>query len=223
MENDKPPKPGSLLGNPQILAAIIGGAVTIVVAIIGIVPALVNNKPTPTPTPAPTVIVVTATTLPPENTPIPPTLMPLPSTAPTASVQPAFPVSDTSTSPAQPTPPQGNILLFYDEVSFTLQNASTQKISLEGIVFRSTAGQWEARTWGPGVYNAVPAGECLRLRDATVGQRQPPAPCRNHIFGLQEVGTSALFWIGVDGFDVLLNETVIATCLIADANCMFNI
>jgi hypothetical protein len=221
MENDKPPKSDSFLGNPQILAAIIGGAVTIVVAIIGIVPALVNNKPTPTP--APTIIVVTATTLPPENTQIPPTLTSIPILAPTDAVQTPLPISDTVTNLPQPTPAKGNILVFYDEVSFTLQNQSVQKVSLDGIVFRSTAGQWEARTWGPGVYNALPAGECLRLRDATVGQRQPPSPCRNHIFGLQEVGTSALFWIGVDQFDVLHNETIIATCLIADTTCMFNI
>src|SRR5688572_30507503 len=63
MSNETPPKRDSLASNPQVLAAVIGGLVTIVVAIIGIVPVLVNNRPTSTP--QPTIVVITAT---PEST-----------------------------------------------------------------------------------------------------------------------------------------------------------
>jgi len=213
MSNETPPKREALISNPQVLAAAIGGLVTIIVAIIGIVPALVNNRPTATP--QPTLVVVTAT----------PEMIPSQTTAPTNSPT-LTPLAVPTLLPiSQPelTLVPSNILLLYDEVSFTLRNQSDQAVSLEGITFRSPAGQWEARDWGPGVYINVPAGKCLRLRDATVGQRQPPAPCRDQIYGLQEVGTSALFWIGVESFDVLRGGEVIAGCRIADGSCSINV
>jgi hypothetical protein len=221
MENDRPPKRDSLLSNPQILAAIIGGAVTIIVAIISIVPLIVNNKSTPTP--QPTVIIITATTAATHTLEIAPTSTPMPQVSSTDTPQVEVPVSDSSANLLIPTITQGNVLLLFDDVSFTLRNQGDQTISLEGIVFRSTAGQWEARMWGPSVYKNLPAGECLRLRDATVGQRQPPAVCRDPIYGLQVVGTSALFWIGVDSFDVLRGDEVITTCHIGDTSCLIEI
>lgn len=207
MSNETPPKRDSLVSNPQVLAAVIGGIVTVVVAIIGILPALVNN--TPTPTPQPTIVVVTATS---ESTS---TLVPVSNVEPTAAIIPATQFAASSTD--------GNILLLYDDVSFTLRNQSEQMLSLEGVTFSSTSGQWEARDWGPGVHDKLPASKCLRLRDATVGQRQPPTACRDDIFGLQEVGKSALFWMDVDSFDVLRDGQVIATCRSADGNCLINV
>jgi hypothetical protein len=224
MSNETPPKRDSLASNPQVLAAAIGGIVTIVVAIIGIVPMLVNSRPTPTP--QPTIVVVTATPEP--TTEVEIVSMPT-SDVPTVTVV-AVPISIVEpTSMIVPTSQpavslaEGNILLLYDEVSFTLRNQSAQMLSLEGITFSSAAGQWEARDWGPSVFDKLPAGKCLRLRDATVGQRQPPAECRDQIFGLQEVGVSALFWLGVDSFDVLRGGQVIATCRSADGRCLINV
>jgi hypothetical protein len=211
MSNETPPKRDSLASNPQVLAAIIGGLVTIVVAIIGIVPVLVNNRPTPTP--QPTIVVVTAT--PDFTTPTAIIAAPVLNVEPTAIIMP--------TSQAELSLTDGNILLLYDEVSFTLRNQSEKMLSLEGITFSSVSGQWEARGWGPSVYDKLPADKCLRLRDAKVGQRQPPADCRDQIFGLQEVGTSALFWLGVDSFDVLRSGQVLATCRSADGSCLINI
>ena len=101
MENDRPPKRDSLLSNPQILAAIIGGAVTIIVAIIGIVPLIVNNKPTPTP--QPTLIIVTATAEATHTLEIAPTLTPMPQVLPSDTVQVAVPVSDSSANQTLPT------------------------------------------------------------------------------------------------------------------------
>jgi len=224
MSNETPPKRDSLARNPQVLAAVIGGLVTIVVAIIGIVPSLVNNRPTATP--MPTVVVVTATSPP---TALPTQAAPSPGEVPTQTTisAPVANVEPTSiplpTQPLESTPASGNILLLYDEVSFTLRNQSQQIVSLEGITFSSTTGQWEARSWGPSVYDRLPVGMCLRLRDATVGQRQPPTPCRDQIFGLQEVGTAGLFWIGVATFDVLRNGAIIATCRLADGQCLITV
>jgi hypothetical protein len=210
MEKDKPPKPDTLLRNPQILAAIIGGVVTILVAIIGIVPVLVNNQPTPTL--QPTVIVVTATS---ESTSTPEVVSTLTSSP--------VPVSNLSTMQNQPIASDGNVLLIYDDVSFSLRNQSDQNISLEGITFESKAGRWDASGWGPGVYDRLPGEQCLRLRDATVGQRQPPTACRDQIYGLLEVGRSAMFWVGADSFDVVRDGTVIAVCQRAETSCLISV
>jgi hypothetical protein len=227
MSNETPPKRDSLASNPQVLAAVIGGLVTIVVAIIGIVPALVNSRPTPTP--PPTIVIVTSTPEPTHTAEIISTQNATPTSslptaiiaAPVSNVEPTAIVMPTSL-PALPLT-DGNILLLYDEVSFTLRNQSEQMLSLEGVTFSSVSGQWEARDWGPSVYDKLPADKCLRLRDANVGQRQPPADCRDQIFGLQEVGQSALFWLGVDSFDVLRSGQVLATCQRADGSCLINI
>jgi hypothetical protein len=241
MTEQLPPKSDSIIKNPQVLAAIIGGFFTLVVAILSIVPALMSNRvPEPTPTP----IIVTATAIPPtaiaqvnptdaptteptrantavpatattENTPVPPTGVPTEvvptSTPPEPTALPVLP----SATPAPP----GNVLLMYDDVSFTLRNQDSRTLSLEGVFFRSGSGEWDARRWGPSIYNSLPAGKCLRLRDASVGQRQPPSGCVNNIYGLIEVGTTAFFWRGVDQFEVLRDGVVIATCAAADGSC----
>jgi hypothetical protein len=221
MEKDSPPKRESLLSNPQILAAVIGGIVTIIVAIIGVVPLLVNNRPTTTP--QPTVIIITATTEASHALEIAPTLTPMQQDLPTHIAQVAASVTESSATLSPPTLTQGNVLLLFDDVSFTLQNLNEAVISLEGVVFRSLSGEWQAQAWGPSVYNSLPGGKCLRLRDATVGQRQPPTPCRDHIYGLQEVVKSALFWIGVDSFNVVRGGEVISVCRIIDTSCLINI
>jgi hypothetical protein len=139
-------------------------------------------------------------------------------TTPASAAQPtSLPLP---TQPPAASPVSGNILLMIDEVAFTLVNQSPQTVSLEGIVFSSANGTWEARSWGPSVFDRLPAGQCLRLRDATVGQRQPPAACRDRIFGLQEVGTAALFWIGVETFDVVRGGETLATCRVSDGECL---
>lgn len=224
MSNETPPKRDSLASNPQVLAAVIGGIVTIVVAIIGIVPALVNSRPTPTP--QPTIVVVTATSEPAtdaEIDPIPTIDVPTVTivAVPISNVEPTAVIMPTSQAEAPLT--EGNVLLLYDDVSFTLRNKSAQMLSLQGITLSSSSGQWDARDWGPSVYDKLPAGKCLRLRDATVGQRQPPADCRDAIFGLQEVGKSALFWLGVESFDVLRDGQLLATCRSADGSCLINV
>lgn len=233
--SDQPPKPEPLLKNPQVVAAIIGGAITIVVAIVGLVPVILNRN---APTPQAVVLLVTPTPLPvtqpPDSTPTPvPAVNVVPTTESIAAINtelptiaPTQPPVPTATSlPASPVPAtqavvaNANVLLLYDDVSFTLLNQTNGKLSLEGVTFHSDAGNWDARDWGPSVYNSLPASMCLRLRDTTAGQRQPPAPCRNKIYGLIEVGTSAFFWIGVSTFDVLRNGTVIATCTVSDQTC----
>jgi hypothetical protein len=224
MADQIPPKSEPLLKNPQVVATIIGGIITLLVAIVGVLPNLLNKGAA---TPQPTILLVIATQIPPTATPIPIAATatdeivqaPVTSAAPTAVVVPPTALFEpTPTPPLLPTPAP-NVLLLYDEVSFTLLNEGQGTLSLEGVVFHSDSGAWDARKWGASIYNSLPAGKCLRLRDASVGNRQPPASCGSPIYGLQVVGASVLFWVGVGKFDVVRNGTVIATCTVADQSC----
>ncbi len=213
-------KPESLLKNPQIIATIIGGIITLIVAVVGILPALLNNKE-----PAPQVVIV-ASPVPATATVFPTAAAPEEATATTVEILPTAAATIAPTTPPEPTQTPAeratavpNVLLMVDDVSFTVLNQSGRTLSLEGIVFRSSGGEWDARKWGPSVYNSLPAGKCLRLRDAASGNRQPPAACGSQLYGLQLVGNSAFFWIGVQSFDVVYNDLVIATCVISDQSC----
>jgi hypothetical protein len=241
-EPTAPHKPESPFQNPQIVAAMIGGIVTVLVAVVGIIPALVNRPVTPTPvivtaTPIPATatavlaanVAASATPVPPMPVPatpasppptdVPPTVLPL--AQPTATQPPIqlSPVGETPGSPQQPA--SGNALLMYDDVSFTVLNQGNSNLSMVGVVFRSKNGEWDARKWGPSLYDRLPPGYCLRLRDLAAGKRQPPPSC-GKLFGLIEVGSAALFWMKVDSFDVVRDGQTIATCQIADKQCVVN-
>lgn len=226
---DQPnPQPtGRGWSNPQIIIAIIGAISTIVVTFIGILPNIIASMQPPTPTP----IIVTATPPPTATQPLATFTTTPQSIAVTVTLLPSFAgdatpttiastADNTSSDAANETP---NVRLMYDAVSFTLLNESGRRLSLEGISFRSEAGTWEARGWGPSIYTSLPAGQCLRLRDRSAGQRQPPAPCVNKIYGLIEVGTVALFWRNTESFDVLHGSDVIATCTVASGECSVTI
>ena len=245
MAQQTPSRRESAVNNPQVLAAIIGGIVTVIVAVVGVVPAIINGqKATPvivtaTPPPATTLALVLPSIMP-SATPVMPTYTPeilhsaavqltpivyaspVTDAAPGVISQQPTPIFPTSTATPAVPPTQAaaaNVLLLYDGASFSMLNQDRRKLSFEGVFFRSSAGEWEARRWGPSLYNSLPPGMCLRLRDAGVGSRNPPAPCVNQIYGLQEVGTSALFWIKTDRFDVVQNGQTIATCIVADREC----
>jgi hypothetical protein len=130
---------------------------------------------------------------------VPPDIATLPTVTEPATVVPSPPVQ----------PP--NVRVLYDEVSLTVVNQSGGLLSLVGVSFVSAAGRWDASQWGGRVHDRVPNGYCLRMRDASVGQRTPPAECVG-IFGLMEVGSTVMFWRGVEQFTMEQNNNVIATC-----------
>lgn len=175
---------------------------------------------------------VVPTSVPPTN--VPPTDIPVvPTTAvpivPTTEPPTAIPVVPTTEPPtavpvvaATATTVNGNTRLYYDSVSFTLLNLTEDRMDLRDVEFRSTSGEWEARGWGNNVINKLPADNCLRLRDATAGNRTPPAECAN-LFGLILVGSPAMFWVGVDSFDVYRGDTLLGTCSTAQETCLINI
>jgi hypothetical protein len=137
---------------------------------------------------------------------IPPTSIP-------ATPIPPTPVPPTAI-PAQP----ANTLFLWDDVSFTAINIGGETLSLVGVTFSNGRSFWDARDWGPSLYNTVPPRDCLRLRDATAGQRNPPAECAD-LYGLILVGTSAIFWRSGDSFAVMRNGQVVATCPAAMGRC----
>ncbi|MBI1277895.1 MAG: hypothetical protein GC179_07185 [Anaerolineaceae bacterium] len=221
MSNQPAPQSTSVLKNPQIILALISGVVTIVAALIGVLPHLLPASATPTPTMTP--IVVTATAL--------PTSIPVATNAPLADTQIPEPAQPTLISLAVTTPitavpntssiPSGapNVKLLFDKASFNLLNQSDYTISLAGVTFRSTSGTWDARKWGPSIYINLPAANCLRLRDSSSNLHTPPAVCANHIYGLIEVGPTAMFWANTDHFDVVHNDQTIATCETSSGEC----
>jgi hypothetical protein len=108
-----PPPRSRALTEPQVLTAIITGLVSVILAVLGIVPVLIRNEPPPPPpptatlTPAPptsiAVVMVTDTPLPPTATftltftPVEPTSTPLPPIA--AETRTTAPIERATTSP----------------------------------------------------------------------------------------------------------------------------
>lgn len=222
MTNQTPQKSDSVLKSPQFLVAIVSGLVTIIAALIGVLPSLVVNPPTVTaaPSPAPTMQIT--------NTAIPSPAAGMISTAITEPVQPTLinliRTPDTVTTPNNSgaisiSDQAPNARLIYDTVSFNVLNQYGGTLSLIGVSFRSTSGTWDARSWGPSIYTSLPNAKCLRLRDATAGQRNPPQPCQNQIYGLIEVGKPAMFWVNAETFEVIRDNRTLATCQIADGQC----
>ncbi|MBZ0300990.1 MAG: hypothetical protein K8J31_14680, partial [Anaerolineae bacterium] len=124
-----------------------------------------------------------------------------------------------SDTPVPPSAVPGNVLLLYDNVSFTLHNQSGHVLSLEGIIFRSGSGSWNARSWGASLYQRMPVDSCLRMRSVSSRNRQPPAVCGS-LYGLQLVGPPAQFWLNTDSFDVVRSGEVIATCPTNQQTCL---
>lgn len=252
--SDQPPQKEPILSNPQILVAIVGAATTVLVALIGVLPNMIEASRPPTATP--TAIVVTATSVAQVATATLDIVFVTEAILPTATqvfiltvteaviptvtqaiistaTEPIIPTATevivptatetiipTATEIIVPTATQiANITLLWDNDSFTVLNAAGQKMSLEGVVFQSSSGSWLASQWGNTIYNALPTAKCVRLRDASVGNRQPPAPCANNIWGLMQVGRTAFFWKDVSSFDVMLNGTLLTTCEVAAGTC----
>ena len=221
MSNQPTPQSTSGLKNPQILLALISGAVTIAAAFIGVLPHLLPVSPTVTPTTTP--IVVTATPL--------PISIPVATNVPLANTQIPEPAQPTLISLALRTPSEAtpntnpimngvpNLKLIYDKASFNVLNQSDHSMSLAGVTFRSTSATWDARKWGPSIYISLPIAKCLRLRDSSSSQRTPPSVCANHIYGLIEVGPTAMFWANTDHFDVVRNDQTLATCETSAGEC----
>ncbi len=186
-----------------------------------------TSTATDTSTPAPTLTATATLTTTPSATDTPaasatPTLTatftmtpaPTKTDTPAATDTPAF-----TPTPVPPTAIPGNVLLLYDDVSFTVHNRAGRVLSLEGVIFRSASANWNARSWGVSVYVSLPDNACLRLRDASSGQRQPPPVCGS-LYGLQLVGSPALFWLNTESFEVVRGGQVIATCRSDEGSCL---
>jgi hypothetical protein len=239
---DQTPKMKSGMTDPQVLTALITGIVSVVVAVVGLVPTILSaNAPTPTATLMPTLTytstttpneAVTLTIEPPTSEPASPTPLP-PTTEPTATTEivvaqgatstprPLEPLATDVPPTVEPTVeqvvveenlPNPNVLLIFDDVSFTVVNVSGGTLSLDGIRFRSDSGKWDVKRWGgKSVYGALPDDKCLRLRDSAAGNRNPPGECRD-LHALHITGGDAIFWRNVSEFEIRSKKDTIATC-----------
>ena len=237
-----PPPPQKLTQNPQIMAALITGFISLMVAIVGIVPSLVEAaKDDPTPTPPPAAVIV-ATSAPtntliaqveptalPTNTPVPPTDAPVsqPNIVPVGATSTSLPVIGSSPVPADPQPTadtsastsnetvaqEPNIRMFFDNRSFTIRNQGGGKKSLTGVTFYSDEGRWNASQWGP-IHEKLTNKDCLRMRDVNTGQQNPPSECQD-LLALLLVGPEVIFWRDEDGFRVSRNGVEIGVCSVS--------
>jgi hypothetical protein len=226
-----PPRAGAhtAWASPQVVTAIITGMVTLTVAVIGIVPTLIRAaQPTPTPTftptaaltatftptalpptAEPTIIEVVSFTAVPSSTPLPALdRSQLPTVPPSSSDAPSVPRSDP------------NALLIFDNAAFTLINVSALWLSLDGVQFRSSSGNFDASQWANA--NRIPEGNCVRLRDLSAGPRNPPGECEN-LLSLFEVGSRAMFWANTSSFEIVRNGEVVASCETNSGRCSVHI
>jgi hypothetical protein len=221
------PHRNSSIFNPQIIAATITALATVTVAVITVIPSVLNNITRETPTATSAVIFVTATS--PDTSPVPTTDFNS-TTIPTLFIPTAtfdifptvIPVITQSPIPIATVAQPISLTLMYDDATFTVLNQSLSTVSLEGVSFRSSIGQWDAAGWGTNIYNSLPSSMCLRLRDFSAGERQPPPSC-SQIYGLIETQGSSLFWLNVDQFEVVVNGTPLTTCFTAAGTCPVSI
>jgi len=230
MADEKKTSWRELFISPPVIGAIISSTVAIMLFV---VPRMLDDSastPAPTATPPATEIAVvvqpdptdieiteaepTEEEVPTQAEAIPVTTEPMPTDTPREVQATLVP----TTAPTQTPAPPDNVLLLFDDVAFTVHNQSEGPLSLSDVRFQSANGSWDAVQWGPSLAQALPADNCLRMRDTASGQRQPPAICGN-LYGFQLVGPTALFWLEVESFEVLKGDVVIATCATATATC----
>lgn len=228
------PPPPKLTQNPQIMAALITGMISLMVAIVGIVPALVEAaKDDSTPTPPPLAAVIATFT--PVNTQIvlaAPTDTPVvsqPNIVAVGGTMTSLPVIGSSPVPADPQPTadsgastsnnaaaqEPNVRLYFDNASFTIRNQGGNRKMLADVSFYSDDARWNASQWGL-IHEDFKKQKCLRLRDASLGPRNPPSECQgNNLLSLMEVGTPVIFWRADDGFRVERNGVEIGVCTVS--------
>jgi hypothetical protein len=230
-----PPPPAGALTHPQIVAALITGIVSVLVAVVGIIPVLIEaGKDDSTPTPVSAALVSQASpTVAPTVTGLPPTAVDTQSPPPATDAVGVPNIVDVgaTTTPlpvlGDPLPPTGepaaatisdsvstapepNLRLYFDNVSFTVRNQGGGKKTLAGVVFYNEHGRWDAEQWGS-FYDDLTNRDCLRIRDVATSPRDPPSDCRE-LIGLMLVGPAAIFWRGDDGFRVERRGVELALC-----------
>jgi hypothetical protein len=208
MANEKSPQPQSALSNPQIIAAIIGGLVTIVVAVVGIIPAILQNQKANA---TPTSVVVTAT-------PAPPTTAP--TSLPTAiPAQAATNVPSPASVGATPAPADWLPVRFiYNADAFYWMNDSRQTISAEFIVFEQVSGgkRFEGKQFA---FYSLLANRCMQIMFAEVARQGCPESRRPNAFFTPTRAQNVDFWIGRGQFRVLWRGAEVALCDIAAGQC----
>lgn len=209
-------KKQSVFTSPPVIGAMITGAVTIIVTVITLsfqISSISGPQVVVTATPEtePDVVLVTdtpATNIPSENTASTISTDEDANTSESTIAPTATTVPPTSTPSPEASP---NLTLLYDDAAFTVHNISDTPLDLSNMRFSSDTRSWDSTQWGANLVSNLPANNCLRMRDASSGNRQPPAVCGD-LYAFVTVGGSALFWLEGATFDVIYNGETIATC-----------
>lgn len=147
----------------------------------------------------------------PTPTPIPPTPLP---------AQPTITPLPTST------PRPMDLLLVYNNESFTLMNISGRPLYIDGIWFSSPSGEMAGRIWDNGYLtaplNAFPHGDCLQVWNREYDQLPKPDFC-GYRHSWMRLSNEQTFWRNADYFDVYQWENRITTCLVSTGRCEVNL
>jgi hypothetical protein len=240
----QPPPPPKLTQNPQIMAALITGFISLMVAVVGIVPALVEaSKDDPTPTPPPAAAIV-ATSMPtntliaqveptaaPTSTPVPPTAttepVSQPNIVPVGATSTSLPVIGSSPVPADPQPTADTSASVPVETAVQEPNVR-MFFDNRSFTIRNQGGGRKSLTgvsfysdegrWDASqwglIHEKLTNKDCLRMRDVNTGQQSPPSECQD-LLALLLVGPEVIFWRDADGFRVSRNGVELGVCTVS--------
>jgi len=193
----------SILFSPQVIAAIIGAVVTILVAVL---PSLLGNDDTPNPTQSPPVVIVTAT------------LTDVSAAARAADT----PMPSQAVIATEPTPVTADVLVVWDSATISLVNQTERVINVNDIVFRASDRTWAMNNLG-GLAASFPAGTCIRIHDTNARDSAPPPECADaaRLHAYIEIGSNDVFWNAPETFEIVRRDQVLATCVVAQETCAF--
>ncbi len=120
-----------------------------------------------------------------------------------------------------------DLLLVYDDNSFTVQNTSSAAIDLSGMGFASSSGLLSVTDWANGFLSTslsdFPSGDCLQAWPLYLTEWPgKPSGCdiRHAWIAVSDTQT---FWLNTDVFTVNQGGGVLATCRISAGRCEFNL
>lgn len=157
----------------------------------------------------------------PTNTPTPLPTAPLITNTPTLTPTPTY-------TPTPTTPPPPELLLIYDNVSFTIVNTSGRNLDLSAIHFEGAGAELYSQWWlGPinaSLLARIPRDTCLITYVSALSPSAPPPPaeCARVTATRGRLSTTQRFWLG-DTFTVLQRDNTAGTCTGGEGRCIVDL
>jgi hypothetical protein len=127
-----------------------------------------------------------------------------------------------------------DVLLLYTSDQLNLINESSRYLNLADLVFvqhglseerKFTSTRWDRRgaVYAP---SNLPSGWCFQVGRVDIGQRDPFPEC-HALSAFLLASKPNWVWVAADdqtkSFDVLQGDRILATCMIAEGICRFNL